>query len=558
MKLLRFLLRYSREVKYSRGVLAVTILTGVAGGLVSTALLALINSALGSAGEAPPELVAGFVALCVVLPVLRFVPEVLLLRLTQGAMYDLRLQLCRRILSAPLRQLEDLKPARLLATLTEDIPTVTGAIILLPLLCLHGAVLVGCLVYLGWLSPPVLVCVLGFMAAGVASYQLPTLRAMRYFKRGREEWDGLVKHFRALTEGTKELKLHRERREAFLSDEVRPTADSLRRHQFTGNAIYLATRIWGQLLFFVLIGLLLFALPRWQGVGAATLTGYVLALLYMMTPLEVLLNMLPAFGRAKVAMEKVEALGLSLAQRGEDAGAPAGGATAPHWRRLDLVGVTHTYYREGEHSTFTLGPIDLSFRPGEIVFLAGGNGSGKTTLAKLLTGLYTPEGGEISMDGRPVRGEDLENYRQLFSAVFSDFYLFDRLLGLGRPELDEQARRYLAQLQLAHKVRIDAGRLSTTDLSQGQRKRLALLTAYLEERPFYVFDEWAADQDPAFKNIFYLSLLPELKARGKTALVITHDDRYYHVADRLVKLNYGSVESDERLDGAPAAEMSAA
>jgi len=548
MKLLRFLLRYSREINYSRAALVVAILTGVAGGLVNTALLALINSALGSGGPPSPRLLAGFVALCVALPVMRFVPEVLLLRLTQGAMFDLRLQLCRRILSAPLRLLEELKPARLLATMTEDIPTVTGAIILLPLLCMHGAVLVSCLVYLGWLSPLVLVFVLCFMAVGVVSYQLPTMRAMRYFKRGREEWDGLVKHFRAMTEGTKELKLHRERREAFIADEVRPTADALRRFQFTGNSIYIATRTWGQLLFFILIGLLLFALPNWRPVGVTTLTGYVLVLLYMMTPLEVMLNMLPAFGRAKVAMEKIEALGLSLAQRGEDVG--AGPAPADGWQRLELVGVTHTYYREGENSTFTLGPIDLSFRPGELVFLAGGNGSGKTTLAKLLTGLYAPEGGEIRLDGRRVGEEGMDDYRQLFSAVFSDFYLFDRLLGLGREELDERAGAYLSQLQLAHKVEVAGGRLSTTDLSQGQRKRLALLTAYLEDRPFYIFDEWAADQDPAFKNIFYLSLLPELKARGKTALVITHDDRYYHVADRLVKLNYGSVESDERLDAA--------
>ena len=136
----------------------------------------------------------------------------------------------------------------------------------------------------------------------------------------------------------------------------------------------------------------------------------------------------------------------------------------------------------------------------------------------------------------------------MFSAVFSDFYLFEKLLGLGHADLDGEAQRYLSQLQLAHKVQISGGQLSTIDLSQGQRKRLALLTAYLEDRPFYIFDEWAADQDPAFKNIFYLSLLPELKARGKTALVITHDDRYYHVADRVVKLNYGSVEYDERID----------
>jgi putative pyoverdin transport system ATP-binding/permease protein len=549
MNVLPFLLRYSREIKYSRSILVITIVTGIATGLVSTALLALINSALGSAGSAPSRLVVGFVALCVALPVLRLVPEVLLLRLTQGAIFDLRLHLCRRILSAPLRLLEELKPARLLATLTDDIPTVTGAIVLLPLICMHAAVLVSCLIYLSWLSPITLAGVLAFMIAGIASYQFQTMRAMRYFKRGREQWDVLVKHFRALTEGTKELKLHHERREAFLTDELRSTAESLRSYNFTGNVIYIVTKSWGQLLFFILIGLLLFVLPKWQNIGATTLTSYVLVLLYMMAPIEVILNMLPAFGRAKVAIDKIERLGVSLANSANDGGERVKLAS-PEWNRLDLISVTHTYYREGENSNFTLGPIDLTFRPGELVFLAGGNGSGKTTLAKVLTGLYTPESGEIYLDGRLIGDQSIESYRQMFSAVFSDFYLFDKLLGLGHADLDEEAQRYLSQLQLAHKVQISGGQLSTIDLSQGQRKRLALLTAYLEDRPFYIFDEWAADQDPAFKNIFYLSLLPELKARGKTALVITHDDRYYQVADRVVKLNYGSVEYDERIDEA--------
>ena len=143
--------------------------------------------------------------------------------------------------------------------------------------------------------------------------------------------------------------------------------------------------------------------------------------------------------------------------------------------------------------------------------------------------------------------ENREFYRQHFSVVFSDFYLFESLLGLDSPELDEQARNYLAQLQLTHKVEVKDGALSTTDLSQGQRKRLALLTAYLEDRPIYVFDEWAADQDPLFKEVFHYQLLPELKAKGKTVLVISHDDRYYHVADHIIKLEYGKIDYDQNV-----------
>jgi putative ATP-binding cassette transporter len=212
-----------------------------------------------------------------------------------------------------------------------------------------------------------------------------------------------------------------------------------------------------------------------------------------------------------------------------------------------LVGVKHSYYDERSDRVFTMGPIDVSFTPGEVVFLIGGNGSGKTTLLKLLTGLYTPEAGQVLWNGVAIDDGNRDDYRQFFSIVYSDFFLFEQLLGLekiGGTSLDESATEYLKQLELSHKVETHDGRLSTTALSQGQRKRLALLVAYLEDRPFYVFDEWAADQDPAFKEIFYKRLLPELRQRGKSVLVITHDDHYYYLANRVIKLDSGRMEYD--------------
>ncbi|MDB6020786.1 MAG: cyclic peptide transporter, partial [Pedosphaera sp.] len=216
---------------------------------------------------------------------------------------------------------------------------------------------------------------------------------------------------------------------------------------------------------------------------------------------------------------------------------------------LELINVVHAYHMESEDRDFVLGPINLRFKPGELVFLVGGNGSGKSTLAKIITGLYIPESGEIRLNGRAIDQGNRDEYRQMFSAVFSDFYLFDTLLGLHSPDLDARARAYLAEFHLQRKVKIVDGNLSTTSVSTGQRKRLALLTAYLEDRPFYLFDEWASDQDPQFKAVFYTRLLPELKARGKTVLVITHDDNYFHLADRLIKLDYGQLTKPARVNG---------
>jgi putative ATP-binding cassette transporter len=538
MKLISFLLQYSRRT----AILA--ILAGIFGGACNTALMTIINYTLTSSTEATRSLLWLFVALGLLLPLTRFTSEWLLLRLGQDAMLRLRVQLGRQILAAPLRRLEELGAPRVLATLTDDIPVIANALLIIPVLCIDISVVIGSLVYLGWLSWPVLLAVLGFMAIGIASYQLPIIKAVSYLRSAREQTDALMKHFRALTDGAKEFKLHRGRREAFLNDVLQPAATSFRHHSVRGMTIYTAATSWGQTLGFIVIGLLVFALPNVYPVGPQVLIGYVFVLLFMLTPLQVIMNTLPNLSRANVAVKKVAELGLSLKAYALEEKSDGKDSFSPFWERLELRGLRHTYRVEGEEDSFTLGPIDLSFKPGELVFLVGGNGSGKTTLAKLLVGLYTPEAGELRLDGQTIDDENRDYYRQLFSVIFSDFYLLESLLGIDVPNLDERARQYLSQLQLAHKVQIKDRAVTTLNLSQGQRKRLALLTAYLEDRPIYLFDEWAADQDPTFKQIFYYQLLPELKARGKTVLVISHDDQYYHVSDRLIKLDYGKVEYD--------------
>lgn len=545
MKLLLFLLKSSREIPYSRPTLIVVIVCGIASGLINTAMLALINSSLHGA-QATRGMLWSFIGFCVALPVVRFISEVLQVQLASGALFDQRLRLSRQILDAPLRGLEEVGPHRLLVALTEDIATIASALTTLPLLCMHGAIVVGCLFYLGWLSEWMLLGVFGFMVLAVVSYQFAMTRAQYYFKKVRESWDLLFKDFRALTEGTKELKLHRARREAFLSSMLSVNAQALRRHNIYANAIYNGARSWGQVLIFVFIGLLLFVVPGFSTVSLQTRMSYTLIILYLMTPVEVILNSVPILGRAKIAIQKIEDLGLLLPTNVDSAYATPQREEKNKWQTLELNGITHTYYRESEDDNFVFGPIDLSFKRGELVFVTGGNGSGKTTFAKLLTGLYIPESGEIRLDKDVVTNETRDDYRQNFSVVFSDFYLFETLLGLESRATDARAHDYLQQLHLNHKVTVENGTLSTTSLSQGQRKRLALLTAYLEDRPIYVFDEWASDQDPLFKKIFYHQLLPELKSRNKTIVVISHDEAFYHIADRIVKLNYGMVEFDNR------------
>ncbi len=547
-RLISFLLRLSSDIPYSRARIAAIAVTGVVSGLASTAMIALLTTIITRPGLAAMSRVWAFAALCVVLPACRFLSQSLLVDLTQSSLLALRLRLSRRVLSAPLRQLEQVGAPRLLATLTNDIGTIADAMSMIPLLTMHLSLVVSCLVYLGWLNGWLLLQASVFIVVGIVSYRLAANKAMRYFRRSRQKLDEVIGQIRSMVEGTKELKMHGGRRQAFLKA-VESSTRELQSAQKTGQIVFSATSSWGQALFFVLTGIIVLVLPRFQSIEAQVMVGYTIVLFQMMAPLEVLLTALPGLGRATVAIDTVEDLGFSL-----EAEAPVvdllalerSQAAAPDWDRLELVGVAHSYRQENDE-TFLLGPVSLSFRPGELVFVVGGNGSGKTTLAKLLIGLYTPEEGEIVFAGEPITDVNRETYRGRFSVVFSDFFLFENLLGLDSAALDDNARRYLERLQLDRKVKVEQGRFSTLALSQGQRKRLALLTSFLEDRSIYLFDEWAADQDPTFKQVFYLEILPELRRRGKTVFVISHDDHYFHVADRILKLDYGQIEFDRSL-----------
>jgi putative ATP-binding cassette transporter len=518
----------------SRKLVAASVAAGLANGLAGSALLALANQGLSRGAAAPAWLLWGFFGLAALVPVTQVLAERSLARLGQDAGLDLTLELARRILDAPLARSEEMGPARLLAHLADDVAAVMIAYALAPAALMQAALLLGSLVYLGWLSGAAALLVGAGAALGAAGPLAAGAWARRHLAAARERQDALFQGFRGLTEGAKELKLHRGRRLAFTSD-LRRTADAWRRDQLAGARVYALSSAWPLLVLLALLGILVFHPPGEPAAAA----GYALVLLFMTAPLNVLAGVLPALGQAGVALDKVRASGLALAAE-TGAGPAAPGGDDPGFERLELAGVTYAHAGDG----FVLGPVDLSFRRGELVFLSGGNGSGKTTLAKLLTGLYEPTAGEVRVDGAPVTDAGREAYRQRFSAVFWDFHLFDALLGLDRPALDEEARGHLARLGLGRKLEVAGGRFSTLDLSAGQRKRLALATVWLEDRPVCLFDEWAADQDPGWKEVFYRELLPELKARGRTLFVISHDDRFYGVADRLIRLEGGRVASD--------------
>ena len=549
MKIVLFNL-FAIFLRSSRRMILLAVLVGMLAGVTSVALMALINAKVAQPQALSVRVIWAFAGLAFIDLLANFAAGLLATRIAHDNSFQLRMDLCRQILAAPLRRLEEAGPHRVLAALTQDVANLTNAFIRLPPLFLNLAITIGCLVYLSWLSKAMFIALLIFLALSVLSWMIPERKAKRFLGVAREQWSTLVEHFRSMTEGAKELKLHRDRRAAFLSQGLVASAKAFRDDSVTAGTIYALVNSWSQVLYFVVIGVMLFAFPHLiGGVSQLVLTGFALTVLYLRGPMVNLMNIIPYFSAAQISHKAIEELGLSLTRTGlEEPEAPLHFDPNSLWRSLELQQVTHKYYREKEGGNFSLGPIDLTFQRGELVFIVGGNGSGKTTLIKLLTGLYVPESGTIRVDNQNITDERRESYRQYFTAVFADFYLFPELLGLTDPNLDERARDYISQLELDGKVELHDHKLSTTELSFGQRKRLALLTAFLEDRQIYVFDEWSAGQDPYFKEVFYYHILPELKARDKTIIVVSHDDRYYHVADRIIKLENGQVEYDKPVD----------
>ena len=540
MKIIRLLFQKSGKLFFF-GTIA-SILTGIS----SAGLIALINYILQNIGQVSAGIVVRFISLCFLLMLSSAISWILLTRLSQDVIYNLRLELSERILACPLSRLETLGTPKLLAAITEDVNTIANSSIAVSGIGVNISLIIGCFAYLCWLSFPIFCFFLALIILGIFSYQYITNQGRTGFETARVEQDVLFQHFQTVTQGIKELKLHRQRRNAFFQEDLKATAAKVRHYWMRGMITYAIASGYGLGLFFIPLGILLLVFPLFISIPEQVLTSYTLTFLYAITPMRGVLNTLPLLNQTSVALEKIESLRLSLTEQIVEPNFPTGSNFGDNWINLKLANIYHVYQREKEEHQFSLKNINLQFEPGEIVFIVGGNGSGKSTLVKLITGLYTPNRGQIFLNNIPVSNDNREWYRQQFSVVFYDFYLFKRLLGI-ESNCQTEIQNYLRLLEIEHKVTVEDSVLSTTNLSQGQCKRLALLTAYLEDRPIYVFDEWASDQDPIFKAVFYQKLLPELKSRGKTVIAISHDDRYFTKCDRLIRLDYGCIVENSQI-----------
>ncbi|SDY98416.1 cyclic peptide export ABC transporter [Nitrosomonas halophila] len=533
--MLKYLIKQSRLLLFSASFISIL------HGMGSVYLLAQISAALTTSDFNRDEAALIFVVTALLVMLGYMIGAILFERLGQCAQSDLRGLIAQRVIEADYRQLEQLGAARIQSALSEHCTRVAEFFVSFPIILTNSIIVMGCLAYLAYLSWQVFLLAILVIGFGSFGYHLAHLRAIRHLDIAAKEQDNLFAYFRSLTDGAKELRLNRDKRNAFYDDVLKRSIERVRKERTFGMSIFVASASWGNFLIYAFIGLVLFLLIGDVPDRTLIMTGYALVFVYMVGPLEALLLNIPRANLAQVSARRIEEIMHSIHSSEPQAEI----RELPPLQSIVLQGVLHRYYHEQKDEMFTLGPIDLEFRPGEITFLVGGNGSGKTTLAKLLVGLYPPEEGRIMLNSQVINNANRDYYRQFFTTIFSDFHLFDRLLEVSDGNmLDKNGNELLTKLHLQHKVKVRNGAFSTLALSQGQRKRLALVVAYLENRPFLVFDEWAADQDPVFKEIFYRELLPELRTMGKTVLIISHDDRYFHLADRLIRMENGRISLD--------------
>ncbi|PWC46893.1 cyclic peptide export ABC transporter [Azospirillum sp. TSA6c] len=511
---------------------------GAAGSLAGLSVIALVNRLI--AGTASPD--APTMALIALLLAgvfgFGFAAQAMLTALGHRVVCEMRTATVKRLLDTDVERLEAIGAPALYATLTKDIAAAGQAFNRLPFIFSNGVLVLGGFLYLGWLSWQLFLLSAAAVGLGVAAAYGWVSAMRRLMIEVRETDDRLFAGYRGAVEGRNELALNTARKRVFHRHDVTGAAEHARDTEIRADRYWVLSLSWTAL---VILGLIagIFAAGEALGLPRAHTAGFVLVLMFLRMPLNDLVGTLPILLSGSVALAKVEALRLEPHRAGFDDGKAAQPALPTHGPLLSLSGVVYDHPAQGDEPGFHLGPVDLTVQAGETLFIVGGNGGGKSTLLTLLAGLRRPTAGSIRLAGLEVTEERRGWHREQVSAVFSTPHLFERLVGPGGRLDEDLAQAFLRRLRLDRKVTLDGDRLSDIRLSQGQRKRLALLAAVVEERPILLLDEWAADQDPVFRRFFYEELLPELKRGGRTIVAVSHDDRFFHLADRVLRCDAG-------------------
>lgn len=510
-------------------------------GISNAALLAIVNSAAGHIKDGRPQLTS--VALFIIF-IIAYIYSQRYVLLTTSAeierlVHSYRERLINRLKMCELREVEHIGRGRIFSSISSDTRVISQTANALVMGAQSALLIVFACVYLATISMTSLVLSSIFLAIAIWIYQGKMQGISNTLRNAAEEENKLHDLVNGLLDGFKEVKLSSLRAAAVLAD-VLSVSDRTAVFRTVALQSMGVMFIFAQVSFLLLLGTLVFLTPMFGSAYSGTVMESMTTVIFLIGPISGLVGTVPQIAVANSAAENLYNLEQLLeTSTREKNGARLAPVDVP--AALKTLELRHVFFSHAtKDSQFDVGPIDLTIRSGETVFITGGNGSGKSTLIKLLTGLYSPLSGELLVNDIPVTTGSAQAFRDRFCAVFSDFHLFRKLYGIPTPEA-EVANAWLEEMEITGKTEITDDGFSTIDLSAGQRKRLALVSALLEDKPIVVLDEWAADQDPHFRRKFYDELLPRMKAMGKTIIAVTHDERYFHIADRHFHMEEGQL-----------------
>lgn len=551
MEFLKLMFNRSKVFYVALGILSLL------NGLLYIGLLMFVNRAITK--EPLPFLPeydwAIFAGLVVVSLISTAVFQRYMIRLTNQVNFDFELTILRKLRQASLQDFVKLgdervytamNDIRMLVNLPEVLMNAINAVIIL--ICCFGY-----LFYVSWVGG---LCILGMMVLLFIFYTLRNNKIERDLQQVRSLHNVFYKYLYDLLLGFKEIKISAARNKNIYDKYIYENRDEAKGLSVKANTSYMTNELTGRYSWFVVIGIVIFALPRVVEMNTASLSAFLVTILYMVGQVAILITLIPTYTNVRIALGRLTQFDQILRSNEITQG------TEP--RRLleenldfDTIrfeDITFEYTNDKDQTTFTLGPINLEIKRGEILFITGGNGSGKSTFVNILTGLYKPTSGTIYLDGKALAPEELDRYNERMTAIFTHPHLFS--FNYNDFELTEDSTKLKeleSRLQLDGKLRIENNHISH-ELSKGQQKRLAMILAIMEEKPLMVLDEWAAEQDPHYRKYFYTQLLPQLKQEGKTVIAVTHDDNYYDRPDRIVKFDFGRIVSEERLSPHPVLE----
>jgi len=536
MKLVHFLTHESNASK--KQILFMAAVSGLANGL----LLAIVNLAAAEVynRELEARLFVVYLISLVLFVYTQKIAFVEAITSVEQALQQVKLRIVNKVRRVELRFIEEHQEMGGYTALTQDSSLISQTAMKMVIAAQSLLVLLFSSIYLALLSPFSFLLTLFAITTGVIVFFSHFQQTSEELQAAEQKEGQFLDRFSAMQQGFKELQVNRcESDDMFshLNDSISQAKDL----KVSANTRLFFDAMLGNFVFYLLLLLIVSLLPLVLPTSSETTHKVVASILFIFGPVGMFTGAMSMIMKTESAIKNLYALEEKL-----DASIQIQEPQCPekyqNFKQIRIQNLKFHYADAHGKTLFLSGPHNLIIQRHEMLFIVGGNGSGKSTFLKLLMALYHAEQGSIYVDDEKIQMPMYPNYRALFSIVLTDFYLFDRIYGL--PDINAtEVNKWLVILELDKKTRYENGRFTNMDLSTGQKKRLAFIIAVLKNRPICIFDELAADQDPGFRKKFYEQILPDLKAQGRLVIVVSHDDKYFYLADRIIKLQDGHIAS---------------